>query len=488
MGPPVTSLSLSPSGDLLATTHVGKRAVFLWSNAALADPDGVEVSAAPRRVALPGAKVEADEAAALERGREGRKPRAVASIAGRKARAEASAEDGALALDGSGSDSDASASSSVSLLSSSSESSWWSGASDSDAESPSSHLSDAESRAARRDARLVAAARRDARRGGPGGDLPEGPRPLSPRLATLSGLPRSRTVGLASLERIRARDRPLEPAKKPEAAPFFLPTVQGANQGRAPVFDLAAKDEREGESDDGESDDGSDGGESGSSSSSDEEEPADPFAPAAEVSTADPAGAVEAWRREVAELDARAARQDKLESTSSDDEERGGVALSGPDASSSSSAPSLPPLPPECFVPLLARCRAAGDWTSAVAALRALPPARAHLALVSASGPAGVASGAPSRVDRRAAVAPLCLVLEFFLAALASNGNVDLVNAALVVFLDAHAELLAGSRRLARAARAVRAAAAKAARRFEDDVESARALAGYLADASGLGA
>ena len=32
MGTPVTSLSLSSTGDLLATAHVNKRGVFLWSN------------------------------------------------------------------------------------------------------------------------------------------------------------------------------------------------------------------------------------------------------------------------------------------------------------------------------------------------------------------------------------------------------------------------------------------------------------------------
>lgn len=32
LGAPVTSLSLGPAQDLLATSHVGKRGVYLWSN------------------------------------------------------------------------------------------------------------------------------------------------------------------------------------------------------------------------------------------------------------------------------------------------------------------------------------------------------------------------------------------------------------------------------------------------------------------------
>ena len=32
LGSPVTSLSLGPGQDLLATAHVGKRGIYLWSN------------------------------------------------------------------------------------------------------------------------------------------------------------------------------------------------------------------------------------------------------------------------------------------------------------------------------------------------------------------------------------------------------------------------------------------------------------------------
>ncbi len=32
LGAPVTSLSLSPALDLLATTHVNRRGIYMWSN------------------------------------------------------------------------------------------------------------------------------------------------------------------------------------------------------------------------------------------------------------------------------------------------------------------------------------------------------------------------------------------------------------------------------------------------------------------------
>lgn len=32
LGSPVTSLSLGPAQDLLATTHTGKRGIYLWAN------------------------------------------------------------------------------------------------------------------------------------------------------------------------------------------------------------------------------------------------------------------------------------------------------------------------------------------------------------------------------------------------------------------------------------------------------------------------
>ncbi|KLT38876.1 putative WD-repeat protein [Cutaneotrichosporon oleaginosum] len=63
------------------------------------------------------------------------------------------------------------------------------------------------------------------------------PDQLADGLLTLSLLPRSRWTTLLNLETIKARNKPKEPPKAPEAAPFFLPTVSGLE----PKFDLPAK-------------------------------------------------------------------------------------------------------------------------------------------------------------------------------------------------------------------------------------------------------
>lgn len=72
-----------------------------------------------------------------------------------------------------------------------------------------------------------------------GRDVAGTPRAVLPKLVTLSMLPRTQWQNLAHLDTIRVRNKPIQPPKKPEAAPFFLPTVAGADAGRNPVFDLA---------------------------------------------------------------------------------------------------------------------------------------------------------------------------------------------------------------------------------------------------------
>lgn len=45
-------------------------------------------------------------------------------------------------------------------------------------------------------------------------------------LYSFSGLPPARWANLAELEAIKARNKPIEPPKKPKHAPFFLPTIE----------------------------------------------------------------------------------------------------------------------------------------------------------------------------------------------------------------------------------------------------------------------
>lgn len=56
-------------------------------------------------------------------------------------------------------------------------------------------------------------------------------------LVTLSTMPRARWMTLLNLDLIKARDKPIEPPKAPEKAPFFLPQVAGTTSS----WDLEAE-------------------------------------------------------------------------------------------------------------------------------------------------------------------------------------------------------------------------------------------------------
>ncbi|KAJ1309936.1 hypothetical protein OPQ81_006695 [Rhizoctonia solani] len=60
---------------------------------------------------------------------------------------------------------------------------------------------------------------------------------LEGELVTLTVLPRSKWQTLLNLEVIQARNKPTEPPKAPEKAPFFLPTIAGVEQ----KFDVSAE-------------------------------------------------------------------------------------------------------------------------------------------------------------------------------------------------------------------------------------------------------
>lgn len=74
-------------------------------------------------------------------------------------------------------------------------------------------------------------------------DIYTTPDQLADGLLTLSLLPRSRWQTLLNLETIKARNKPKEAPKAPEAAPFFIPTVTGLQ----PRFDVSAAARDEGD-------------------------------------------------------------------------------------------------------------------------------------------------------------------------------------------------------------------------------------------------
>ncbi len=67
------------------------------------------------------------------------------------------------------------------------------------------------------------------------------PPQLDGELVTFTLLPRSRWQTLLNLEVIQQRNKPKEPPKQPEKAPFFLPTLPGVE----PRFSVDAKKSEE---------------------------------------------------------------------------------------------------------------------------------------------------------------------------------------------------------------------------------------------------
>ncbi|GAA0147344.1 hypothetical protein LIER_07068 [Lithospermum erythrorhizon] len=71
-----------------------------------------------------------------------------------------------------------------------------------------------------------------------------------PGFVTLSLLPKSQWQSLVSLDIIKARNKPIEPPKKPEKAPFFLPSIHSLSgeiqfQSGEPAIDEKDKDPEE---------------------------------------------------------------------------------------------------------------------------------------------------------------------------------------------------------------------------------------------------
>jgi U3 small nucleolar RNA-associated protein 21 len=264
-GPPVTALSLSPALDLLATAHANRRGVFLWANQALfGDPASVARLERGAEALAGGGGGGGGGAGSWERlvpvglpsigtGHERDDDgRGEGEDGGEKRRGKSQGKKGGGDEDdddedddeGESSDDDGQEGMSASDMSSSSDyvvgrlvggKRRAGGENEEDDDADDAAAAAAAAAAARPDAHEA----RDPRTGAP--------RPLAPRLATLSLLPRAQVDSLLHLDAIRARGRPLAPPKKPEAAPFFLPTVPSL-AGR-PVFfgSGGAAEEGEGE-------------------------------------------------------------------------------------------------------------------------------------------------------------------------------------------------------------------------------------------------
>ena len=159
----VTSVSMSPTGDFLATTHVGSLGIFLWANRSLfgavsLTPLDDKAGAAPEVLMMP-------------------------RTSGRSAVTKSSSSGGGAAGGVAATD-----------------------AEDSDAAQGDNGEDD------------------DGDDGEDGGDDVIA---LGSGLVTFSSLPKSRWANLSHLADIRRRNKPKEAPKAPKHAPFFLPTIAG---------------------------------------------------------------------------------------------------------------------------------------------------------------------------------------------------------------------------------------------------------------------
>jgi WD40 repeat protein len=179
LGAPVTALSLSPTMDLLATTHVGRVGLYLWANRPL------YLGTAGAAAAATGAADPTPVDIRLP---------SVSDNVVRKDGAAAEAGDGA-------------------------------GGPVEDDDQPVHEVEEAVAAAAA--AKEAASSEcNDAR----------GAVPVAAGAVTLSRLPKSQWQSLMHLDTIKQRNKPIQPPTKPEAAPFFLPTV-GSVSGST-VFDV----------------------------------------------------------------------------------------------------------------------------------------------------------------------------------------------------------------------------------------------------------
>lgn len=213
-------------------------------------------------------------------------------------------------------------------------------------------------------------------------DAAGAPCPLMPQLVTLSMLPRTQWQNLVHLDTIKARNKPVEPPKKPAAAPFFLPTLAGVDGGRNPAFDFSAAP-------------GDDDGGAG------------PSADDAELAAKAAAAWGEGDEGEEEEAVGQPGKAVERDAAGSEDEE--GADVDGPGGARRPSGRVLHThgrAEHSQLVRLLHACARSGDWTSLVAHLRALPPVAVDAEV---RGMQVRRHGAPRGQGRQEAAGVICL-------------------------------------------------------------------------------
>ena len=216
MEAPITSLSLAPAMDVLVTTHVERRGIYAWANELIFGAlESITASNKPIPAKMPVSSSEMKRLTATS-GKSNLGADMLKHSTGGPGGRHTERKDPTA------DDSDGSMSISLEL--------WDHGSDGSDAVSEDVHDGSSDT---------------DDTDGSPSGppaissrdqQVLSGSVPVAPSMITMSMLPRSQWLGMIHIDSIKTRNKPIEPPKKPEAAPFFLPTATGINAGRDPVF------------------------------------------------------------------------------------------------------------------------------------------------------------------------------------------------------------------------------------------------------------
>jgi len=215
MESPITSFSLSPNMDVLVTTHTQKVGIYTWANQLIFGAlDSIVASNKPISARLPRVSPKHVSKSNLD-GKGAQTPHAEMLQHSTRGKGQVQTSSSSSMSN------DTQEESSIVDESSSSDS-------DDNDEAEESGKKNGKATISERDQ-----------------DVLHGKIPVAPKMITLSMLPRSQWLNLIHIDTIKTRNKPIEPPKKPEAAPFFLPTVSGANAGRDPVFATQSPKEEE---------------------------------------------------------------------------------------------------------------------------------------------------------------------------------------------------------------------------------------------------
>jgi U3 small nucleolar RNA-associated protein 21 len=436
-GSRVVGVSLSPSMDVLATVHEGRRGVYLWANAAMYAPGAAgAASAAARGKSLLGSVGEEEEDDDRVRQLSENESDDDDDVDARNAAAEKETMVDLPRLHAELSDAG------EILL----------GASDADADAADA---DDGARAATRAAKKKAAA-------DPGTVNRPAPTPIVPGMATMALLPRSQWHNLLHLEEIKERSKPIAPPEKPEEAPFFLPTIASLEGGTDPVFAIDDDYTKRGLGGrgKGEAEDGDDGGAAAGPARS------RILTTGGDAAAGDVEGVLlRLLRRGKALEEKEEAERDGAERGERGGKKRGGGGGKKKNAAKTKDAAA-------------AAADAAGPYRELTSHLRKCGPSTLD-AEIRALGPWDVATMTDADADE------LADVLEFFAFEIPSGRNFELTHALLTHFLRVHGGAIASRESLRVRAERVRGAARQAWEGLDALMQEVRCALGFFGGAHG---